>query len=489
MGITLEDRVLQYGKTQPQKNAIASSMEMLTYGELREKILCAASALKERGIDKGDIILLQAVADSDYIATYLALHILGAIVIPIDRKATVETIVDIQKKMDAVFFIASKKMLHKLERVISYEELFMSMQWKDDALNDINMEDIYDILYTTGTTGQSKGVVTTRRTVYAAIQNEIEGTNLTDTDTLLIPIPLNHSFGIGKMRAILYVGGTLVLQNGVSMVTELKSNIEKYSCTAMICVPSALQIMSNQAGERLYEVLGNLRFIEAASAPFGLELKERLAKSLPNTHILNRYGSTETPAAVYLDIKDYPEKKASIGKALSNVRIKIVNDDGEEISSSENQIGKLAIFGPMVMEGYYHEPELTQSVLRDGWLYSKDMAYIDSDGFIFLQGRDDDVINTGGKKFSPIEVEDILMKSMLVKECAIVGIPDSQKVLGNVAVLAYVSDEMDEKDIIEYLKEKVEKYKLPVKCIKLKTLPRNYMGKLERKKLREMFTE
>lgn len=487
---SLENRVLSYGIQHPDKLAIGTKNEQITYGEMCKSIETFAIALKKRGVKEKDTVFVQAVAESDYIVTYIALHCIGAVVVPLDRKAVEESVHTMMEQLDSQYVIGNLQMKQKVEQTILFDTLYFETEVTDQLeLPERNTEDVYDILFTTGTTGQSKGVVTTRQSVLAAIHNEIEGAGMEENEVLLIPIPLNHSFGLGKMRAALYLGATVVLQNGVSMVTELRNNIEKFHCTAMICVPSALQIISNQAGDKLEEILGRMHFIEAASAPFSAELKEHLRKLLPSVHILNRYGSTETPASVYLDIKEAPSKIGSIGKALSKVKVKIVSDEREEIESSKDNIGKLAISGDMVMQGYYKADELTNLVLENGWLYSKDMAYIDKDGYIYLVGRDDDVINTGGKKFSPLEVEEILMKSGYVKECAIVPIPDPQKVLGNVPVLAYVpaTNDYKEEDILCYLKKYIEKYKVPVQCIRLNALPRNYMGKLERKKVKEFF--
>lgn len=490
MSVFLEDKVLEYGETKPNRLAVGFKDEQITYKALRGKILRICSFLSRQGIGRGSIVLLQAVTGSDYVAAYLALHCLGAVAVPIDRKAAVETIRDIQKQLETSFFIGSDKSAALLNGGIRYSDCMEEKEIFHYVPLVYEAGDIYDILYTTGTTGQAKGVMATRGSVLAAIQNEMEGPEMTSEEVLLIPIPLNHSFGIGKMRAVLYLGGTVVLQNGVSMAAELKNNIEKFHCTAMICVPSALNIISRQAGERLGEILGNLHFIEAASAPFGIDLKEKLLEQLPDVHILNRFGSTETPAAIYLDMKETPDKLASIGKAVSGARVKIVDEERKEIISSKENIGKLAISGAMLMKGYYRAEELTKSVLQDGWLYSKDMAYIDQDGYIFLMGRDDDVINTGGKKFSPLEVEDLLMKSELIRECAIVGIPDPKKMLGMVPVMAYVPSRegIGESAVMKYLRERIEKYKIPVKCMRVKLLPRNYMGKLERNKVKELFT-
>lgn len=490
MAIALEEKILQYGESQATKLAIGYKDEAVTYGDLKYKILRACSFLSKNGVKKNNIVLLQALAGSDYISVYLALHCLGAIVVPVDRKAIAETVLGMQRQLDTKFIIGTEKFVAGMKRGMTYTMLHEEKEVFEYKSSVYNQDDMYDILFTTGTTGQSKGVIITRKSVLAAIRNEIEGAEMIPDEVLLIPIPLNHSFGIGKLRAALYMGATVVLQNGVSMVAELKNNINKFNCTAMICVPSALQIISRQAGNRLGEILGNLHFIETASAPFGVDLKQILLKLLPDVHILNRYGSTETPAVVYLDIMKSPDKLESIGKALSDVRVKIVDDFRQEIDSSREQIGKLAISGPMIMRGYYKDEKLTESVLVDGWLYSRDMAYIDEEGYIFLMGRDDDVINTGGKKFSPIEVEEILMKSGLVKECAVVGITDTEGLLGMIPALVYVpldQPEVEENEIIRYLKEHTEKYKQPVVWKMVKQIPRNYMGKLERRKVKEMF--
>jgi long-chain acyl-CoA synthetase len=490
MSESLESRVLSYGIKYPNRLALITKNEQITYAEICKKIKDIANSLRKMRIKQKDTVIIQAIVSSDYVATYIALHCIGAVAVPLDRKAVEESVRTMINQLDAKCVIGNSKLQQKVNETVLYDTLYSDSKIDDELeISEINDSEVYDILFTTGTTGKSKGVVTTRQSVLAAIANEIEGSGLTGEDVLLIPIPLNHSFGLGKLRAALYLGATVILQNGVSMVTELKNNIEKFHCTAMICVPSALQIISNQAGDRLNEVLGGMHFIEVASAPFSVELKEHLMLMLPDVHILNRYGSTETPAAVYLDIKEAPNKIASIGRAVSGARVRIVSDDRKDIAPSKENIGKLAISGDMLMLGYYKEEELTRSVLENGWLYSKDMAYIDEDGYIYLSGRDDDVINTGGKKFSPLEVEDVLMKSGYVKECAIVAIPDTQKVLGNIPVLAYVPMTKDckEDEIISYLKNHIEKYKVPVQCMEISVLPRNYMGKLERNKVIQLF--
>lgn len=486
----LERRVLEFGSERPNKLAVVCKDEVVTYSELRDKVIHVVAVLRDMGVEENDKVLLQAVVSSNYVVTYIALHIIGAVVVPMDRKAVLQTVIDINESISINHIIGAQKFIEKIEQGISYETIFsFSIESELHDICDSDVMQEYDILYTTGTTGQSKGVVSTRGSVHAAIMNEIEGTNLTEEDVVLIPIPLNHSIGIGKLRAILYLGATVVLYPGVSMAMELKKIIDKYGCTAMVSVPSALQLVYNQAKDKMGEVLGTLRFIEVGSAPFGVELKKILMQHLPDTHILNRYGSTETPGAIYLDLKEAPSKIGSIGRPLSHTLIRVIDDNGEEMISSKDCVGYLAISGPMLMKGYYNAPDLTNEVLRDGFVVSKDLGYIDEDNYVYLIGRQNNVINTGGKKVSPHEVEEYMMESGLIKECAVFGREDANGILGQVpvALCVLMDDGITEKELSAYLKDKLEKYKIPVEYKFVTSLPRNYMGKIDYEKCKKHF--
>ncbi len=492
MEVQLENKILEYGKLYGQKAAVVTKRESITYSQLSEMCLRMAQYLRNEVKEK-ETVLLQALPESRYVAAYLALHLLGVVVVPVEYRTNGRSIVQIQKNTDAVMLIADEKTLNQVSEYCGAESLIKVLNYREIEEGQISgekffprgkNEDVYDILYTTGTTGTSKGVMTTRKSVLAAIHNEIEGTQLCEKDVLFIPIPLNHSFGIGKLRAILYVGGTVVLQNGVGMTGDLKRVMESNRCTAMLCVPSALRVIYTQAGEKIFDIMGKLRFIEVASAPFPEEMKRALMKYLPNTHIINRYGSTETPAAIYLDVYETPDKLSSIGKALSGVKIKVVDDDGNEIVNSDRKhAGRLAISGDMLMQGYYGNSQATEEVLRNGWVYSKDIAYMDDDGYLFLIGRADDVINVGGLKVAPTEIEEIAMEREEIVDCICVPVYDetTQNAL-QLCVVLKDGASLDEKDIKKFFMNRVESYKVPKIIRQISEVPRTYNGKIDRKK-------
>lgn len=189
---------------------------------------------------------------------------------------------------------------------------------------------------------------------------------------------------------------------------------------------------------------------------------------------------------MFLDITSYPDKAASIGKPLEGIEVKAVDSDGNEVAARDmDTAGRMLLRGEMRMEGYWNAPELTAETIRDDWLYTNDLIYVDSDGFIFMLGRADDIINVGGEKVSPVEVESIAQEYDGIRECACIGVDDPEGIVGQVPVLYAVAENgmLEEDALLKYLAGRMEKYKLPQELIQVDELPRNKMQKLDRKAL------
>jgi long-chain acyl-CoA synthetase len=351
-------------------------------------------------------------------------------------------------------------------------------------------DELSDILLTTGTTGGAKGVMLSHRNIKAAIDNVIAGQCLTTEERVLIPIPVNHSFGIRVLRAVLYQGATVVLANGFSSIKLLNDFIHEYNCTGMCCVPTAISLLYQQTRGSINKLLGSLRYIEFAAAPFSTELKERLLGDLPQTRIINSYGSTEAAGVIYMDYRARGDKLSSIGKPSPGVAVRIVDDECHEIKSHKDNIGRLAIRGDVVMGGYWNDTDLTNKTIVNGWLLTNDCAYIDDEGYVFLMGRSDDVINTGGKKVSPLEIEETVLAFPGVRECCCISVNDPQGIVGQVPVVFVTMESGEsfaEKQLYDYLAGHLEKYKIPQRIIPIDEIPKNYMGKYLRRDLAEIW--
>lgn len=214
-------------------------------------------------------------------------------------------------------------------------------------------------------------------------------------------------------------------------------------------------------------------------------------EALPGTEIHNTWGSTESGGALFLEIRGRQEKIKSAGRALSGIEVKVIDEAGQEKEAHDaGSAGRMALRGAMQMAGYYGQEELTEQTLVDGWLYTNDLIYTDGDGYVYMLGRSDDIINVGGEKVSPVEVEESARGYEGVRDCACIGVDDPDGSLGKVPVLYVVAGPgYTEEGLQRYLAERLERSKLPRRYIQVAMLPRNAMQKVDRKSLAKLWEE
>ena len=523
---TFSEKVIKLSREIPEKEAVIFRKETLSYGELARRAQNVARYLVSKGVKKGDRVLFSAISRPESIVAYLGIQYAGAITVFIDKNSLPKNALDIYEEAEAVLFLTDMKLpgISGNVRVESMKAVCTGSGIAGGAANQDNSgassqddsgtvcrdggacpadsasfhpscgpEDISEILFTTGTTGKPKGVMLSHRAVLSILKHTKEGIGITENDRVLIPLPMHHSFSLREMRATLSSGGTVVLQNGFTFAREIEQNLDQHGCTAMIGVPVSMELVRAQMKERFYEIMGRFRYIEIGAGSLTLEQRKRLAEKLPNTVIQNTWGSSETGGAIFANISEAvknPLHVTSIGKPLPDIKVEVLDEAGNPMESDEEHTGRLALYGEMVMSGYWKAEALTDDALRDGWLLTNDIVYADADGYIHMLGRADDLINVGGEKVSPIDVENIASECPGIRECGCIGVPDTLTGLGEVPVLYFVSDELkDEDEIRSFILANAEKYKLPSYYIQVDALPRNRMEKLDRKALKRMWAE
>lgn len=345
------------------------------------------------------------------------------------------------------------------------------------------LDDSADILFTTGTTGASKGVELSHKALVATAENLIYGCGYKKDTVMILPGPLNHANAIRKFFTSMVNGSTIYILNGMLNLKNFYNALDYSKGTISCCLPpSAIRTIFQLSQDKLGEYANVIDFIESATAPLPEPDKKKLCKLLPNTRLYNNYGSSEAASVCMYNYNEYPGLIGCIGKAMPNSKIVIVDDDRNVIESSKERMGFLACIGDVNMKGYVNEPELTKEVLVDGVVYTNDIGYIDENGFIYISGRKGDVINVGGFKVAPTEVESVALAFDGVEDC--ICIPVDDKIVGKAVKLLIVFNKEKEfsgKELKKFLASKLESYKVPTYYECVDHVERTYNGKLNRK--------
>ena len=475
--------IQDYAQRQPDTLAVCELRKSLTYAEYWSSIKKTATALQDMGIGSGDHVMLRCTQNIDYLVVFSALQYVKALVVPIEKSTSAERAIEIGDRVDAAWLITDKAVdginCIRLKDIIEKMKNSGEAELELPGENDRSM-----LLFTTGTTGSSKGVVMQHRGDVGIAGNVIKGTAMKKGNVEIIPMPLNHSFGIRRYQSDMVNGGTVCLMDGVVFIGTLWKLAEKYGATSMAISPASLGMIFHLSDERIADYADQLDYIQIGSAPLAESDKEKLLRLLPNTRLYNFYGSSEAGCACILEFSGNGNKTGCIGRPTVNSIVRFTDDDGNVVENGSPESPALLSWGgSIVMEGYYNDPELTADTIVDGYVRTKDLAYLDEDGDCILVGRADDVINYGGSKISPAEIEDCALGYAHIDDVAYSSVTDP--ITGELPVILVVQNEgYEEAEFESFLADRLESYKLPRKYIYVESIPRTFKGSVLRKEVR-----
>ena len=479
------DAVLNYSRTSPEKLCVADESHAYSYQEYVNLIGSISEFFHKNGVSRGDYVVIEATQTVHYLACELACHLIGAVFVPLENKVSAEKISRIADLCDAKIVITAKESGFSQAIPMSVIHGIPVGKVNQESLHSPASSEISEVLFSTGTTGKEKGIVLSHANDIALAENVIAGVDMQKDNVEMIPSPLNHSHALRRYYANMVNGCTVIIVAGVMNVFNFFAMMEKYSVNSIDLVPTALSVLLKLSKGKFSEYQNTLRYIQLGAAPLMEKDKETLKALLPKTKMYNIYGSTESGCICIHEFNNCSDKQKCIGKPACNARIIMVDDDKKEIKSSAENPGTLASFGPMNMLGYFKDEEETNKVLINGFVFSSDEGYYDADGDIILLGRKGDVINTGGYKVPPEEIENEAKKYPGVADCGCIGVEDAMK--GKVPKLFIQQDAEAAVDFIKlkaFLAEKLEPYKIPVYYEGIDKIPRTYNGKLLRRELR-----
>ncbi|MFH1169269.1 MAG: AMP-binding protein, partial [Chloroflexota bacterium] len=377
----------------------------------------------------------------------------------------------------------------------------LSSSSPEEVFTEIGDEDITILMYTAGTTGRPKGVPLRHDGFVSYVLDNVAPASPDTEEKNILTVPLYHVAGIQAMLAAVYGGRTLVLMRQFE-VKEWLETVQREGANRAMLVPTMLKNVVDYPDFAKYD-LSSIQVITYGAASMPLEVISKAIKLMPWVKFINAFGQTETASTITaLGPEDHviegteaeKEKKlkrlsGSIGKPLPDVQVKIVGDNGEALPPFE--VGDIVAKGSRIMRGYWHDEQRGAKAFNaDGWLITGDRGWMDDEGYIFLAGRGDDMIIRGGENISPEEVENVLHSHPKIEEAAVIGVPDPEwGQLPMAIVVLKKGQTASEEDIMAYCRAKLASYKRPRSVVFVDSLPRNTMGKVLRKALREQYAK
>ena len=346
-------------------------------------------------------------------------------------------------------------------------------------------EDLAALLYTGGTTGRSKGVMLSHANLYFSGHAAHDTAHIPGVNRALATLPLSHAYGLLVTIAALHSA-----ERGVGVLlrwfdpTAFVSLIEEHRLELSSVVPSMLQMLLSQPLED-YD-LSTLRVVGSGGAPLAPEVEEEFCRRVPSASIRQGYGLTETAALISTNPRGR-ERPGSVGIPVAGTELRILDDLGRELATGE--AGEICVRSPGVMGGYWRSPDATAQALRDGWLYTGDVGYVDEDGYLYIVDRKKDLIIRGGFNVYPRDIEDALLGHPMVQVAAVVGRPDR---ISGEEVVAFVSlrpgESITPEELIDWSREHIGGYKYPRELHVIDAVPLTPVGKVNRKALRDLLT-
>ena len=502
----------------PDRDCVVSERTRYTFGQIDERTSRLASALANLGVNKGDRVAILEVNCSQYLESYYATTKVGGIFAPLNFRAKQDELGYMLNNAEATVLLVGDRYIDmvsalrpqlpsvkhyisidsKHEDMLYYDEL-LSASSPQEAASEIDDEDVTMLMYTAGTTGRPKGVPLTHHSFSVYVLENVDPASPEIEEKNLLTVPLYHVAGIQALLAAIYGGRTLIMMRQFE-VKEWMETVQRERVNRAMLVPTMLKRVIDDPDFGQYD-LSSLRVITYGAAPMPFEVIKKAIEVMPWVRFINAFGQTETASTitalgpedhVITGTEEEKEKKlkrlaSSIGRPMSDVEIKIIDDEGRELPRGE--VGEIVARGPRVMSGYWKDAEKTKDAFTaEGWLRSGDTGYMDEEGYIYLAGRADDLIIRGGENISPVEVENVLYSHPAIEEAAVIGIPDPEWGQQPQAIIVLKQGKTAAaEEIIEYCRASLSSFKRPRSVVFVDELPRNPMGKVLKRVLREQY--
>ena len=503
----LDERLAHWARATPDAEAIDYLERSWTWAQWDDRVRRLAGALKERGVQRGDVVAFLDKNHPACIETTFAAASLGAATAIINFRLAADELDYVLNDSDAKVLIVGKEFQPAIDKIrdklVNIEHVITVTPEGDDEYeamlesaapaergDDVDPDDVAIIMYSSGTTGRPKGVELTQANLIAHTINAHEGFEFDEGDKNMVSMPLFHVGGSSYAQFGIHDGVPSVMTRDVDGAALAGAIFKGANRTFLVPAVLAKVLESGEDAVKLFSVLKTYGY---GASPMPLPLLRAALKAWPNTDFIQAYGLTELCGVISHLMpdahraQDHPERLTSAGTLVPNAEVRVVDPDTlDEVPTGEQ--GELWFRSPQLMKGYHNKPEATaECITEDGWFRTGDIGRVDDGGYIFVEDRLKDMIISGGENIYSIEVERVLAEHEAVVEVAVIGVPDDKwgEVVKAVVVLEGDDGEVDEADLIAFTRERLAAYKCPKTIDITDELPRNPTGKVLKKELRK----
>ncbi len=506
-GAGLHHLLLSSAERDPDGRALVRGPQSVTYAELAQGAARFAGALRGAGVQRGDRVAIAVDGGVEFPIAYYGAAMAGAIAVPLGDDARAASFVSTLAHAGAKVVVIGSRNLRLLEgsgdalrdltaaitvgpppkrgpelAAIDFDEALAGAAPIEDA--GAAGDDLVAIQYTSGTTGEKRGVMLSHANLRANAASIVEYLALTRDDVVGMVLPFYYVYGGSVLHTHIAVGGTVAMLGSLAFPVRVAEGLAAHRCTGLCGVPSSFaRLLSLEELEE--HDLSSLRYLTQAGAAMSRDMAARVRKAFPAAKLYVMYGQTEASARLsYLPPERIDDKAGSVGVAIPGVALAVRDPSGARCAP--NEIGEVVAQGQNVMRGYYRNEEATARAIRPEGLYTGDLGYLDEDGFLFLVGRKSEIIKSAAHRIAPMEVEEVLESLEGVEESAVVGGP--HPLLGEVVVAFVVPSEgasITKEEVLRHCRKELPRFKMPSEVHLVSELPRTDNGKILRRELRE----
>jgi len=477
----------------------------ITYGRLEHLSNRFANGLIRLGAGKGDHIATLFRNGMELVIALFGILKMGGTAVLLNARLSEREIEWVLNHSDSTIMIFSNDFLDmvsrlqpRLEKVnhyiiagdnnpdgtIGYDQMLQQGVDKPPPV-DIVGDDKAFLIYTAGTTGKPKGVMLTHNSSLWNCVNWYEAGVYRPDDRSLQVLPIYHVAALGSVLTYIYIGGTCYLKKHFDP-EDVMETIQREKITRWMAAPTVFNMILQLPDVDTYDT-SSLTLLGSGAAIIPGDTRSGILKVFPNARFFDTYGMTEASGGVTtLSPQHATSKAGSVGRAYITEELRVVDEDDQDMEPGET--GEIIFRGNNLMKGYYKDPEMTSKVLRGGWMHTGDLGYLDEDGFVYISGRAEDLIITGGENVYPKEVEEWLYAHPGISEAAVIGVEDAK---WGEAIQAVIVPQpgvtLSEEEIISFCRQKIARYKCPKSVTILKELPKNAAGKIMKKDLKKRY--